>query len=84
MAERDDRIPCPDDLCTGTINEQGFCNYCGISENGRPAAAPEEEPEELPPDGDRIPCADDLCTGTLNDQGVCNYCGRSHPGHART
>ena len=25
----DERVCCLDDLCTGTINEEGVCNYCG-------------------------------------------------------
>lgn len=29
--DQEERIPCMDDLCTGTINEQGRCNYCGKS-----------------------------------------------------
>lgn len=80
----DERIPCIDDMCTGTINEQGFCNYCGLFQDGVPPqeAAAEAEPEEsvsFDPD-ERVPCIDDMCTGTVNERGVCNYCRKPYPG----
>lgn len=84
MEETDDRVPCADDLCTGTLDPAGVCGYCGRSASGVLAAdAPQsvEEPEAVltaASDGERLPCGDDLCTGTVNEHGVCNYCGRPY------
>ena len=86
-----ERVPCPDDMCTGTINEAGACSYCGRSASGAPPSSGvalhevHTDVDELAPtaacgavsdDGERVPCADDMCTGTLNLGGVCNYCGK--------
>jgi hypothetical protein len=88
----DERIPCPDELCTGTIGPSGRCNYCGraASPEASPsdaATAPESTVAHLSAetlDGDeRVPCVDDLCTGTVNERGTCNYCGRVHPGFGK-
>jgi hypothetical protein len=32
----DDREPCPDDLCTGIIGENGRCGVCGRKREGPP------------------------------------------------
>ena len=29
--ELSDRVPCGDELCTGILDEQGVCGYCGKS-----------------------------------------------------
>ena len=84
MDELDDRVPCVDDLCTGTLNEAGVCSYCGRSSSGVPMATAASttfvtsEPATTASAGDRIPCQDDLCTGTINERGACNYCGRAY------
>ena len=86
MSSTDDRIPCPDDMCTGTLNEKGICNYCGTSADG-PRPAPEDTEvaaeETAATDEERIPCSDDSCTGTINERGLCNYCVTPHPGFRR-
>jgi hypothetical protein len=88
MTDPTDRIPCVDEMCTGTLNEEGVCNYCGRrADGGGPADAEGTSPSELaadrPGEDERIPCIDDLCTGTVNERGVCNYCGKPHPGYRR-
>ena len=42
-----ERVPCVDDLCTGTVNENGQCNYCGAA-GPKPATAVTPQPEEAP------------------------------------
>ena len=84
MFEPADRIPCPDEMCTGTLNEEGVCNYCGRRADGAGSADAEEPPVlesagAAPDPDERIPCIDDLCTGTINERGLCNYCGKPHP-----
>jgi hypothetical protein len=37
--DADDRIPCADDLCTGTLDAAGVCRYCGLN-NGKTRRAP--------------------------------------------
>ena len=44
----DDRIPCPDDMCTGTINERGVCNYCGARGTSIPRSAGAPASAETP------------------------------------
>lgn len=31
VASDDERVPCPDDLCTGTLDASGICRYCGLT-----------------------------------------------------
>jgi hypothetical protein len=86
MGNLEERIPCPDDLCTGTLNEKGVCNYCGMTRDGYRAQAEVAEREEVQAeagDSERIPCIDDNCTGTVNEQGLCNYCRKPHPDYAK-
>ena len=88
----DDREPCPDDLCTGIIGEDGRCGVCGRRrEGGPPKEAPRRAPEEAeagdaeveivagePGDEEeRVPCPDELCTGIIGGDGRCGVCGRS-------
>jgi hypothetical protein len=43
----DDREPCPDDLCTGIIGEDGRCGVCGRRrEGGPPGEGPYDDPEK--------------------------------------
>lgn len=45
------RVPCGDDMCTGILDEQGICGYCGRKYSLPPGVTPivvsDEEP--LPP-----------------------------------
>ncbi|MBI3071332.1 MAG: hypothetical protein HYY84_04310 [Deltaproteobacteria bacterium] len=42
-----ERVPCVDDLCTGTVNENGRCNYCGAA-GPKPGTAMKQQAEEAP------------------------------------
>ena len=43
----EDREPCPDDLCTGIIGDDGRCGVCGRLREGRPPReASRRAPEE--------------------------------------
>jgi hypothetical protein len=65
----EDRVPCPDELCTGLVGPEGRCGTCGlavagaaspaIGANAGPAAATEEPPlaETLAPATDESEAA---------------------------
>ncbi|MDP3274018.1 MAG: hypothetical protein Q8Q09_02405 [Deltaproteobacteria bacterium] len=60
----DDRVVCPDDLCTGTLNSAGHCGTCEVTfeAHARPTQDPTyptditDESAETPPD-DALPSA---------------------------
>ena len=85
----DDRLPCVDGNCIGTI-ESGSCRVCGLAGEGEvtperedapvlPEVAPDQSPApevgSSPDDWDeRQLCSDGNCTGTV-EGGACRVCG---------
>lgn len=78
----EERIPCPDQSCVGSLGEDGRCRVCGIGmgdvvpgDEGELKGGMDEEEEEPCDMPERIPCPDGNCVGTIGDDGCCRICG---------
>ena len=84
---------CPRPGCGGTLDEDGFCDTCGMeapvaatvgAASGPPAPAP-AAPPPAPPTPVSLrgaPCPRPDCHGALDEDGFCDTCGLEAPASA--
>jgi len=85
ILEDEERVPCADQSCIGSLGPDGRCRVCGLGGGEIPAReegersgdieASEDEEEEALDLSDRIPCPDESCVGTIGEDGCCRICG---------
>ncbi len=85
LLEDEERIPCVDQSCIGSLGPDGRCRVCGLErgdilaqdegERSGDIQASEDEEDELLDFSDRIPCSDESCVGTIGEDGCCRICG---------
>lgn len=85
LLEEEERVPCADQSCIGSLGPDGRCRVCGLgqgeisakdeSERFEGIEAWEDEEEDALDLSDRIPCPDESCVGTIGEDGCCRICG---------
>ncbi|HEX6445940.1 MAG TPA: tetratricopeptide repeat protein, partial [Streptosporangiales bacterium] len=69
---------CPRPGCGGTLDEDRFCETCGL-EAPAAAATPAPEKAETPPSAGGGRCPRPGCGGTLDEDRFCDTCGLEAP-----